>query len=320
MTELKLLLDSGAFTGFGRDQPVDLNGYIAIGKRYQQRLAGIINLDVIPGGAGIRAADAETVERAAQESHRNLQIMQDAGLRPIPVVHQGDDLRWLEKYLKDGEPRIALSPVKRDLPAALDFLEAVFRIINDENGRPRAQVHGLGVTTAEECVNYEWSSLDSTTWALQAGYGQIALPRFLDGKPDYRYRPRKVPVTARSSIYTDHVDDLNEHRHAQLTAYLNDAGVTLEQARTDLTARWRCTIHYFLGLARAAHTDLHFVSSLHDRRMRRVLLECGATHHLLSFAQLQGKDTAVLEEYFMDDADAAESKRNRGRRPRKPRH
>ena len=72
-----------------------------------------INLDVIPGNFGIREWRPDEIEAAAAASYANQQKMKEAGLNPIPVFHQDENFRWLEKYLADGEDYICLSASQR---------------------------------------------------------------------------------------------------------------------------------------------------------------------------------------------------------------
>ena len=68
-----------------------------------------VNLDVIPGNFGIREWRPEEIEAAAAASYTNQQKMKAAGLNPMPVFHQDEHFRWLDKYLEDGEDHICLS-------------------------------------------------------------------------------------------------------------------------------------------------------------------------------------------------------------------
>ena len=52
------------------------------------------NLDVIPGRSD-RVRTTADAEVSAEQSYRNLQIMKDAGLKPLPVFHHGEHFRWL---------------------------------------------------------------------------------------------------------------------------------------------------------------------------------------------------------------------------------
>src|SRR5690554_1780501 len=107
---VKLMLDSGAFSAWKMNQPIDLRDYIDFLKQTDGLLESYVALDVIPGQGGRMVRTYEAVEASAKASYRNLEIMRDAGLRPIPVFHQGEDFKWLNRLVEDGEEYIGISP------------------------------------------------------------------------------------------------------------------------------------------------------------------------------------------------------------------
>src|SRR5262245_61823251 len=107
------MIDSGAYSAWKRDQPIDLAAYIKFLKRFGAYIDVAVSLDVIPGERGEYEFDQQCIEAAAQQSYENHLRMKDTGLRPVPVYHQGDDVRWLHRYLDDGETYVGLSPYKR---------------------------------------------------------------------------------------------------------------------------------------------------------------------------------------------------------------
>src|SRR5215510_8863381 len=102
MSRINLFLDSGAYSAWTKGQTIDVREYIKFIQAAAPWLSFYVNLDVIPGRAD-RVRTVADVEASAAQSYRNLQIMKDAGLRPIPVFHHGEHFRWLEKMLADGE-------------------------------------------------------------------------------------------------------------------------------------------------------------------------------------------------------------------------
>ena len=108
---MDILLDSGAFSAFNLGEHIDLDDYIGFVKANKGLIYRCINLDKIPGNFGIREWRPEGIEAAAAASYANHQKMKEAGLNPIPVFHQDENFRWLEKYLADGEDYICLSAI-----------------------------------------------------------------------------------------------------------------------------------------------------------------------------------------------------------------
>jgi hypothetical protein len=138
----KILLDSGAFTAAQRGVTLDLARYIEFIRRHEHLLEAYVCLDQIPGTEGRREFRSEHIERAAEISYRNQQIMKEAGLRPIPVFHKGESFKWLERYLADDETYVALASADKGTDA-IRWLHDCFTLLRD---RPEVRVHGLAFT------------------------------------------------------------------------------------------------------------------------------------------------------------------------------
>src|SRR5262245_64126237 len=110
--------------------------------------------------------------------------MKEAGLCPIPVVHEGEPFRHLEAYVSDGEPCIALAPFANGANA-IPWLDDCFAVLGDS----KVKVHGLGLTTALVLHRYPWASVDSGTWFKQPAAALIPVPLYRNNKPDYSRSP-----------------------------------------------------------------------------------------------------------------------------------
>jgi hypothetical protein len=105
---VQVFLDSGAFTAWTKGETIKVEDYIRFVRQVEPYVQIYANLDVIPASPK-RVRTVEEVETSAQQSHRNWQKMKDAGLRPLPVFHQMERFRWLERMLRDGENYIGIS-------------------------------------------------------------------------------------------------------------------------------------------------------------------------------------------------------------------
>jgi hypothetical protein len=88
---------------------------------------------------------------------------------------------------------------------------------------------------------YPFFSVDSATWAKQSAVGQIHLPVYRAGKPDYTVPPDLLALTERSRRRTGvrHIDDGDELLLARLEKYLsNEVGFDLNEARQHARGRW----------------------------------------------------------------------------------
>jgi hypothetical protein len=286
---MKLLLDSGAYSAFTQGDHIDLQNYTDFIKRHQLSPYCYFNLDTIPGAAGVQELRLGHIERAAQQSYVNHQTMKQAGLWPIPVVHEGESFRHLEAYLRDGEPCIALAPFANGVNA-IRWLDDCFTVLGD----CKVKVHGLGLTTAIILHRYPWASVDSGTWFKQSAAALIPVPLYRNNKPDYSLPPDIISLgkTTRGL----HVDTLDQYDLGRLQRYLAEVEIDLAPARVDYRTRWVVWIKYLQALAASTETTIYFVSAL-SHIMRDTLLGCGAEFHLLSYYYLRDQPDHRFRDY-----------------------
>lgn len=149
-------------------------------------------LDVIPGEFGSQTRG--DLKASAEASYRNLQIMKDAGLSPIPVFHQGEDFKHLDRMLLDGENYIGISPGNdQGTHSQQRWLDQCFSILTERaTGRPLVSTHGFGTTSHSWLFRYPFTSADSTSWAMAGAHGQIIIPSYKNGKPNYLEKPMRI--------------------------------------------------------------------------------------------------------------------------------
>lgn len=197
-----IFLDSGAFSVFKRNEQIDIQQYIAFVKRFQAQLEVYALLDVIGDAAG---------------TQRNLDIMEDAGLTPLPVFHGGGSMKVLETLCEKydyialgGLVPLALRP--KVLTAWLDTCFATIK-----KYWPK-KIHGFGMTNEQLWKRYPFYSVDSTSW-LSAG-------RFGDAK--YKSKAANT-VQRKTRHYLERIEhDLVGYRAKaeQITRLWEKRGVT----------------------------------------------------------------------------------------------
>jgi ketosteroid isomerase-like protein len=166
------LVDSGAFTAWTKGKPVDLDRYIAFCLELERRAAegslkldGYFALDVIPGEPH-RLPTPEEARAAIEQSRANLARMRDAGLRPIPIYHEGEPVEVLDALVAEGHPVIALgATASRGKKAVLDWLIPLFE------RHPDQRFHGLAMTQGRLLRSLPFDSVDSTSWLNPCRYG-----------------------------------------------------------------------------------------------------------------------------------------------------
>lgn len=169
-------LDSGAFTVWRQGRAIDLAAYVEFIKRHEHLLAGYIALDVIPGEPG-RMPTEEEAKIATDKTMANLDLMRVAGLKPIPVYHEGEPIEVLDEYVRQGHDLIALGgTASRGRPEMVDWLLPLFERF------PEQKFHGLAMTQARIIRHLPFYSVDSTSWLNFARYGVESNTYLLKGR------------------------------------------------------------------------------------------------------------------------------------------
>lgn len=260
---IELMLDSGAFSAWNRGLSIDVQDYIKYIKEHEELFFSYVTLDVLPEGAE-RRRTPEAIEKSACESDINHQTMKDAGLSPIPVFHQGENFRWLENMLKNGEKYIGIS-TRKDLTykQTMKWLDQVWSILSDDKGNPLVYTHGFGVTAINLLTRYPWYTVDSTTWSLTPAYGQILVPRlvgarwseqdceWLGGEWDYTHHPIRITTSyiqqGSESLQRKQFGNQKPMIQEHVRRFLQEeVGVSITEVRNTADARRRAVLIYYM--------------------------------------------------------------------------
>lgn len=270
--QINLWLDSGAFSCWMKGETITVEEYIKYIKRYKEYIANYVVLDVIPGIPS-RAPTAEESDIGARATYSNYCKMRDAGLDPIPVYHQGEDWKWLEKYLVDEEVDYIGVSCDKQLDAStrrlrLQWLDRIFTRVTNEEGEPLVKIHGFAITSIPLMYRYPFYSCDSTTWSLIGSYGFILCPVYVAGIPDYSREPEMVHISDRTSlnrVTAKHgrvnaknfagkgkkYEEFGPMIQARIRHFIEEeCGQSLTSVRYDDNARRWCTIIFFQKLSK----------------------------------------------------------------------
>lgn len=328
--KVRLFLDSGAYGAWSRGLSIDVKEYISYCKDNHELIHKLVNLDVIPGSFGRRDNTQAEVEKSAKLSYANQQTIKAAGLAPIPVFHQGERLHWLELMLRDGEPYVGLSPSKFvRVDEQMKWLDSVFNIICDKDGRPYVETHGFAATSFKLITSYPWRSVDSTTWSLTPGYGQIIIPGYNHGKFDYTHATRVimsgVPQKNKNSQEKQYEALGDGIRHA-VEKYITDVvGSTITHQRYSSIERCRAMLTYYVQLNKQLfdvrhkptgsifgpghfdatilkprkpwHLIQYFATEALHKEWAKIMNETNANDRLLSYWYLKERPNTVLEQF-----------------------
>jgi hypothetical protein len=236
--EVKLFLDSGAFSAWTKGIQINIDEYIAFIKKWKKYIEVYANLDVI--------GDAEG-------TYKNQKYMEKRGLKPLPVFHLQDDFSWLEKYLKEGYDYIGIGGMagKQTVGNRKYFLDRLWDRITDKNGYPIIKAHGFGMTSINLIVKFPWYSVDSTSWLNASRMGNILVPKSSKDGYVYTQKPLSVAVSDKSPLVKDfgkHFTSFTEQEKKYVKNYLKTIGVTLKEVTEDYKIRDRVCVLFFQRL------------------------------------------------------------------------
>jgi len=185
MSNINVLLDSGAYSADQQNTVIDVYEYIDYIKENKPDI--YFNLDVIGND---------------KETWINQDIMEDAGLSPLPVFHVEDQIKYLHRCIADYD-YFALGGMAGGVSESTRqrFLDTCWDIICDTKDRmPKCKVHGLGLASPILVARYPWMSVDTASGIHYGRYGIIVIPMMnRKGQPDYTVPPYTIYVTERST-------------------------------------------------------------------------------------------------------------------------
>lgn len=152
---IELLLDSGAFTAMNAGYEIKLDEYIEFLHKWRNNLFGYMALD--------KLQDPVTTDK-------NLRVMLDAGLKPIPVHVYGDTERRMDELFELSD-WVALGGFRRPHrgPAPGTYVKLKMRWAKNRN------VHWLGYTSKPMVQAFRPFSCDCSSWMSGAMYGRLAV-------------------------------------------------------------------------------------------------------------------------------------------------
>lgn len=155
-----IFLDSGAFSAFTKGKNVSIIDYMNYIEENKDYIDHYMMLDVM---------------NDADISIKYYEIMKMKGLNPVPVYHYGDDERYLQYYIDNGEKFIALGktvPIKKKTLV----VEWINELMDKYKG---IDFHLLGSSSKIITTNTNIHSMDASSWIRRASIGH---PRHIIGE------------------------------------------------------------------------------------------------------------------------------------------
>lgn len=186
----RLIIDSGAFSVWSKDQIIDIDSYINFCKKLKQILPNqvkldIVNLDVLPGKFGVRPTQRQR-EDSVEQGWKNMLYMESKGLKVIHVFHQHESFEWLDK-IRNHSDYIGISPANDvSMKEKLNWLNKVFSILKNN-----IKTHGFAVTSEKQLYQYPFYSVDSSSWSASSRFGKVATFNHKNELKSFSYKQKK---------------------------------------------------------------------------------------------------------------------------------
>lgn len=210
---MDLFLDSGAFSAHTQKSEIRIEDYARFILENGHHFTVKANLDDI-GDTGPKSWD-------------NWLALRSMGCDVFPVHHASDEDQYLTKILDSGIEFMALGGLvgasRNVLRTWLDRIWSKFLVKDD--GTPRLNVHGFGLTDTELMVRYPWYSVDSSSWVMTGIFGGCM---FIDNGKFYKCTfsddsPDKYNLDGW------HYKTLNPPQQKRVQKWLEYHGVTAEE-------------------------------------------------------------------------------------------
>lgn len=218
----RVFLDSGAFSAHTLGAVISVQDYCDYIKR---------NSDVIRVEDGDLMASVLDGIGDPLQTYRNQLAMEELGVRPLPCFHYGEDLRYLEHYVKNYTYITIGGMVGKSTAALQTWLDRIWEsYLVDGAGNAKLKVHAFGVTSIPLMERYPWFSVDSSSWIQMAAFGSVLLPE--QGKP--------ISVSEKSpSRHTagQHAMNLTQIEQDYIFANMERSGFTYERLSTVYESR-----------------------------------------------------------------------------------
>jgi len=172
----------------------------------------------------------------AEKSWETQKYMESCGLKPLPVFHFGEDIKWLKKYMDDYD-YIGIGGLGQDVTKE-KFIQLmgdpVFTCICDDKGNPAVKTHGFALTAVDLIIRYPWFSVDSTTWKKAGAFGYIIVPYKNGNKYLYDRTPKVVHISSQSSYIEQeglHFQNMTQGEQTYIRDYLESINVKYGESK-----------------------------------------------------------------------------------------
>lgn len=233
-SNMKLFVDSGAFSAWTKGKEIDVEEYIDFINQNKEYLTVCASVDTIPGAprSSVLPSEEEIAE-SAESTWQNFLYMRsrmDDVNKLLYTFHAGEPWEFLERALTYNDDRGPINYIAfgglvgKSGEIIKSFCDKAFNLIR-KHGRDNLQIHAFGMTRLNILQEYPFTSCDSTSWLQHANYGAIA------------FGAKLISVSDRQALHDRNYANRNTAMQQEMVKQIEERGFTLEQLQEDLYAR-----------------------------------------------------------------------------------
>jgi len=155
-----LFIDSGAFTAWSKEVPIDFERYYIWALRWAKLADAVATLDII--------GDPKATRRNTLELRRR-------GLDVLDVFHVGERWAVLRRMCRERD-YVALGGMVPYSSRARELKQWIAQAFKEgEKANPDVRFHGFGMTRFNLMRDFPWRSVDSSAWGSGFRYGSVPI-------------------------------------------------------------------------------------------------------------------------------------------------
>lgn len=181
-SNLKVFIDSGAFSAWTKGKVIDIDEYISFLNSISKYITVAASVDVIPGAPrSSEVPSREEILKSGEDTWKNFLYMRERLDEPSKLLftyHYGEPEEYLIRALeyKDEKGKIdylAFGGLVGKASANIEsFLTRCFKLI-ESSSNPNVKTHAFGMTKTSVMKKFHLTSVDSTSIVLASALGKI---------------------------------------------------------------------------------------------------------------------------------------------------
>lgn len=238
----KLFIDSGAFSAWTMNKQIDVEEYINFINEYKEYITIAAAVDNIPGKSkSSTLASKEEVNNSAELTWKNFiymrSKMKDVN-KLLYTYHVGEPLDYLTRALnyKDKYGYINYIAIGGLVGKSKNVVNEELTKISyllDKSNNNNLKIHLFGMTQLPILEKFKVNSADSTTFIMEACYGNI------------RVNGKLVHVSEQGELRNNNFVNLNTAVKEEIIRFLTPLNVTLEQVQESAEYRKLVNMYFF---------------------------------------------------------------------------